>query len=37
MLVILAVLHLVMLITWPKELILSGFCLVIAYLMMRRI
>ena len=36
MLVILAVLHLVMLITWPKELLLSGFCLVIAYLMMRR-
>jgi hypothetical protein len=37
MLIILAALHLVMLITWPKELILSGFCLVIAYLMMRRI
>lgn len=35
-LVILAVLHLVMLMTWPKELILSGFCLIIAYLMMRK-
>lgn len=36
-LLIIAVLNLVMLMTWPKELILSGFCLIMAYLMMRRI
>lgn len=36
MLLIIAVLNLVMLMTWPKELILSGFCLIMAYLMMRR-
>ena len=35
MLLIIAVLNLVMLMTWPKELLLSGFCLVIAYFMMR--